>query len=168
MNIVDFWQAQVAKWNEEEKCGLCWTFDAPLTESGVELYQPETGKECCVHVLLTQDKVPPFTMVNQYSQQTGRMNQRTCSWTHQVYFVMTTDLGVNNFSEIKGHSTESSRWASVLQKLQECLACDANLDFCEIMGADYRVTQWSAAQVVNYTSHNYTGYRLTITFQTVN
>lgn len=168
MNIVEFWRQQIAKWDEEKKCGLCWTFDAPMTDSAVELYQPPKGKECCVQALLTQDKVTPFASTLQYNSLTGFLNQRACNWTHQIYFVIPTELGVNNYTEIKGHTTDKARWVDVLQKLQECLACDAPLDFCEIMGTTYRVTQWSAVQVMNYTSANYTGYKLTVTFQTVN
>lgn len=167
MNIVQFWEAQIAKWDEENKCGLCWTFDAPMTESGLEAYQPMQGKECCVQALLTQDTGVAFSTVNQYNPRTGFVSQRTCSWTHSMYFLLPTELGVNNYKEVKGHTTEKSRWAMALQRLQECLGCDANLDFCEILGTSYRVTQWSAIQVVNKTGKNLTGYKLTITYQIV-
>ena len=167
MNIVNFWQQQIDKWNTDLKCGFCWDFSAPLTESAINIVQPTDGKECCVKVMLVMDRVEPFSTNNTYDDLTGLLTRVVCQNSFQVLFLMYSDLGTNNFNEIKGHDTEESKWSSILFKLQECIACDLNLDFCEILGSAPRVTRWGSAQVINYMDSNYSGYRLTVNLQRI-
>ena len=166
MNIVKFWQDQVNKWNDENKCGLCWTFGAPLVEDKVNIQQFENDKECCVKVFFLQDKQPAFSTSNSYSQ-TGFVNQITCNKSFQLLVLFDSKLGLNMFNEIKGHSEEESVWNTKLSVLQDCLSCDAQIDFCEILGQQSRVTQWSGQQVINYLSSTFVGYRISVTFQDV-
>lgn len=168
MDIVNFWKEQTDKWNTDEKCGFCWDFSAPLIESLVNIQQPTAGKECCVKVMFLQDKQPAFSTVNAYSDQTGLLNRQTCNKSFQLLVLFDSKLGVNNYNEIKGHPIEDSNWTTKMQPLQECLSCDANLDFCEILGTKYRVTNWSGQQVINYLDSVYCGYRINVTFQNVN
>jgi hypothetical protein len=123
---------------------------------------------CCVQVYLTRDRVTAFNTVNQYNGLTGFVNQVTCAKSFQLIVLMPSTLGTNNFNEIQGHSEGESKWNTILEKLEACLSCELALDFCTFIGSQYRVTQWSGAQLVNYTSKNLTGYRITVTFQTVN
>ena len=168
MNLVKFWQDQVDKWDDENKCGFCWEFSAPLIESSIQLVEPEAGKECCVKVMFLQDKQPAFVASNLYSEQTGLMNLQTCTYNFQLIVVIDSVLGVQNYNEIKNHDTDQSKWAEIYSRLQECLMCDINLDFCELIGNSYRVTNWSATQVINLTGSNYCGYRINVSFQKSN
>lgn len=168
MDIVNFWQQQTDKWNDETKCGFCWAFGAPLIESSINVQQFEEDKKCCVKVFFLQDKQPAFSTANQYSTQTGYLNKQTCSTNFQLLVLMDSKLGVNNYNEIKGHPTDESKWETILQRLQACLQCDANLAFCEILGTTYNITNWSAVQVINFKESVYCGYRLSVTFQQVN
>lgn len=167
MNLVKFWQDQVALWNDEQKCDLCWNFSAPLIESAVETFTPPKGKECCVQVLLLRDKGQAFGTANTYNQTTGLLTNLVCNTAFQLLFLLPADIGSNNFDEIPGHDTEYSKWSLILSKLEECIGCEINIDFCELIGTKYRVTQWSATQLINYTSKNYSGYRLSVNFQTI-
>lgn len=162
MNIVNFWAQQVAKWNTENKCGMCWEFYAPLTESAVSITQTEN---CCVKVFLLRDKAPAFATTNVYDNVTSLLTNSTCNINFQLLVVMTGNIGLNNWNEIKDHPTEESKWSTMLYKIEQCLACDAQVDFCEILGSEYRITQWSATQVINNGDNAYTGYRLNVTFQ---
>ena len=166
MNIVKFWEDQVNKWNEESKCGLCWTFGAPLVESKINIQQFEEDKECCVKVFFLQDKQPAFSTSNTYSQ-TGFVNQIVCNKNFQLLVLFDSNLGLNMYNEIKDHPTSESVWSDKLSVLQDCLACDAQIDFCEIIGQSSRITQWSGQQVINYLSSTYVGYRISVTFQDV-
>lgn len=167
MNIIEFWETQVNKWNDENKCGICWTFGAPLVEDKVNIQQFEDDKQCCAKVFFLQDKQPAFNTANQYNTQTGLVNQVTCSKSFQLLVLFDSKLGLNMYNEIKGHSTSESVWTEKLSVLQDCLACDAQIDFCEILGSKSRVTQWSGQQVVNYLSSTFVGYRISVTFQDV-
>lgn len=164
MDIVDFWSRQVAKWNDENKCGMCWEFSAPLIESAVELIEDEG---CCTQVILLRDKLPAFSTSNTYSNQTFLLNGVTCSKSFELLVLMYADIGTNNWNEVKGHNTEESKWSTIFSRLEECLACDAELDFCEFIGVKSRVTTWSARQVLNYSSKNFSGFRITVTFQNI-
>lgn len=166
MNIVNFWEQQIAKWNEESKCDMCWSFHAPLTDSALNITKLADGEECCTQVFLLRNG-NAFSTTNQYNESTGFLNKQTCNVGFQLLVVIPTKLGVNNWNEIIGHPTEESNWATKLWKLEECLSCDANLDFCEILGANQKVTTWSAVQKINHTDNVYAGYLLTVNFQTV-
>ena len=168
MDIVNFWQQQTDKWNDETKCGFCWEFSAPLIESSVNLVQPDEDKECCVKVMFLQDKQPAFSTANSYNNETNLLTSQTCATNFQLLVLLNSNLGVNNYNEIKGHSTEDSNWSAILQRLQECLSCDANLAFCEILGSAYRLTTWSGQQVINYSDSIYCGYRINVSFQKSN
>ncbi len=168
MDIVKFWKDQTEKWNTDEKCGLCWEFSAPLIESAVNKVLSTEETKCCVKVMFLQDKSLAFSTANQYNEQTGLLNKQTCSNSFQLLVLFDSKLGVNNYNEVKGHSIDESNWVTKMLPLQQCLSCDANLDFCELLGTQYRITNWSAQQVINYTDSVYCGYRLSVTFQTVN
>lgn len=165
MDLVNFWSQQITKWNTDSKCGLCWEFSAPLIESAVNIVQPTTDKECCVQVMLLRQGVTAFSTVNTYNQTTQLKTNVACNISFQLLVLLPSNLGLNMFNEIKGHSTTESVWDTKLSKLEECLSCDANLDFCEFLGQQYKITQWSGVQVVNYQNANYTGYRISVTFQ---
>lgn len=165
MDIVNFWKIQVEKWNDELKCDSCWTFGAPLIESAVNIQQYEEDKECCIKVLFLRQGVTAFSTVNTYNASTGLRTNVVCNKSFQLLVLLDSKLGLNNFNEIKGNPESESVWSTKLSKIEECLACDANIDFCEILGNSYRITQWSGVQVLNYQNSNYSGYRLTVNFQ---
>lgn len=167
MNIVQFWQQQVADWNTEIKCGLCWAFYAPLIESEVGKVQPETNKECCVQVHLLRDKGPAFNTQNQYDLNTGLLNGVTENISFQLLVLLPSTMGTNSFNEIQGHPESESKWNTNLYRIEECLRTDAHLAFCEIIGRKYRVTTWQGTQVINYGDEAMDGYRITVNFQQV-
>lgn len=165
MDIVKFWKEQVEKWNEDNKCDLCWDFSAPLIESASNIVQPTQGKECCVKVMLLRERVTAFSTSNNYNSTTQLLVNQNCSTSFQLLVLFDSKLGINMYNEIKGHSTDESVWVTKLSVIEECLKCDANLDFCLFLGNQYRITQWSGVQVVNYLNSNYVGYKITATFQ---
>lgn len=167
MNLVAYWQDQIELWNTDNKCGLCWSFGAPLTESAAHIWQPRDGEECCVQVLLLRDRRPAFNTVRNYNNQTGLLLNITCNTNFDILFLIPKSIGLNNYNEIKGHPTTDSKWDTALYLLENCLKCDLELDFCTILGTQYRVMNWSAMQVINWGDHQYTGYRLSVSFQNI-
>lgn len=167
MNIVDFWEKQITKWDEEQKCGMCWSFKAPLSESAVNIVQPEPDKECCVQVFLVRERVPAFNTTYNYNATTGFANDVTCTTGFQLLFLVPSNIGLNNYNEIEGHPEAESKWNTILWKLEDCLKCELALDFCEFLGSQQRVTRWEGQQAVNYLDNAYTGYRVTVNFQQV-
>lgn len=168
MDIVNFWTRQIANYNKESKCGFCWTFSAPLIESSINKVQFEEAEACCVKVFLLQDKQPAFSTTNNYNSLTGMQNGIVCNNSFQLLVVMPSTLGTMNHDEMIGHDSSTAKWETILNRLQQCLSCDVNLDFCEILGTQYRITTWSGTQVINYLDSVYCGYRINVNFQKVN
>lgn len=165
MDIVEFWSQQVELWRKDQKCGLCWDFGAPLYESAVESHRIKEGKECCVQVLLIN---PSFSSTRNYLI-SGLYNTQICTDSFQLLFVMPSRIDINNFNELPGFSIEESKWFTVFNRLKKCIECDAELAFCEILGSNsLRLTNWSATILpANFTSNNYAGFRLNVSFQRI-
>lgn len=168
MNIVQFWSDQVALWNEQDKCGLRWTFSAPLVNSQINIVQSETNEEdCCVHVFLTDVR---FREVKQRNSVTGLTIGKTCVWTFSLWVLKRENLGVNNYNEIKGHPVEEGKWNTIFLPIIECLGCDNILDTCELLGVtNVNVDMNQDATLIhNYLDENYNGWKVNYTFTQVN
>lgn len=163
MNIVDFLDKQIQKYDVSQKCGFCWNFGAPLKEGLINLQQPPEDKECCVNVMFLQDRGNAFSAQRSFNANTGLINGGTITHNFQLLVVVGSQLGINMYNEIDGYSTDDSIWTTILSKLQNCLL-DLNFDFCEFLGTNYRVTNWSATQEINYLDSNFCGYRINVTF----
>ena len=166
MDVVDFWRKQVTKWNEDEQCGKCWTFSAPMRESDInEFQQRDKDAECdncCVHVFLAN-----LTSSTQrtYSQSTGLLNGKDCSWSFDVNVVQKDKLGVNVYDEIKGYGIEDSKWETILKPIMDCMDCDLILDFCALQGYQVDITRWNSFQRIDWLDDNYTGWTYQVTFR---
>ena len=159
MDIINFWQQQVDKWNTDNKCGLCWEFSAPLVPSQINVVQTET---CCVNVFLTDIK---FRTDEVYNAITGLTTSKKCIWSFSVHALITVPLGVNNYNEIKNHPIEESKWTSVFFPIAQCLACDNILDVCDILGKKLEVRQLGEAQLIhNYLDSNWNGWKINYSF----
>lgn len=165
IDIVGFFERQIEKWNDEDKCNLCWKFYAPLTESAANKIKLERGSECCVHVILLRDKVTAFSSTTNYNTTTTLPISSFCTKSFELIFAIPSNVDLNNWNEIAGHSTLESRWATIWEKIESCIACDLHLDFCELLGANYQVTQWQGRQIDNYLTQNFTGFRVTVTLR---
>lgn len=160
MDIVSFWKDQIDLWNEQEKCGLCWEFSAPLVTSQINIVQDET---CCVHVFLTDIK---FRETKQRNAVSGLVTSKLCVWSFSLYALSKSPLGVNNYNEIKGHPIEESKWETIFKPLIDCLGCDNILDTCELLGVtNVNVDMNGDATLIhNYLDENYNGWKINYQF----
>jgi len=167
MDIVDFWGKQVAVWQETNKCGLCWAYGAPLTNARLNTESTEEGKECCVHVFLTE---PSFKEVNTVNNTTRLVTSSYCDWSFYIFAVIPSSdgLGTNNYSETKGHNINESLWRTVFYPISECLLCQNLLDFCAILGVDIEISSKGATAVYNWQDANYNGWKIAYTFRIKN
>lgn len=164
MNYIEFFEKQIEKYNEDSKCDFCWFFSAPLTRSAMNIQQLREDSKCCVQVMITRDEGVAFSVRNTYNENTTFQISRNCDKNLVLHFYVPHYLGVNNYNEIVGYSPEESR-SAILMRLEQCLSCDLNLDFCEIMGQDYMVMRWDAYQVINENDNNYIGFKIYITLR---
>lgn len=160
MDIVNFWKEQVNVWNENNKCGLCWEFSAPLVNSQINTVQKETP--CCVQVFIT-DITFNETLVR--NSVTGLTTSKTCVDRFTLWVLIESPLGVNNYNEIKGHPIDESKWSEIYLPLKECLGCENILDTCEILNqTNVNVDLNNATLVHNYLDQSYSGWRINYTF----
>jgi len=160
MDAVDFLQKQVDKWNEDEKCDLCFEFSAPMTESKMNIVQSDLP--CCVQVMLT--KLSTNTN-NIYNSITGLLVSSSCDYSITFYVLKQSNLGVNNYNEIKGHNVKESKWNTIFKPLQDCFSCQSQLDFCELLGLNVEVKKWQMDTVHNYQDNNFDGWKIQATLR---
>jgi len=163
MDIVNFWKEQVNIWNEQNKCGLCWEFSAPLVNSQINTVQKDTP--CCVQVFIT-DITFNETLVR--NSTTGLTTSKTCVDRFTLWVLIESPLGVNNYNEIKGHPIDESKWSEIYLPLKECLGCENILDTCEILNqTNVNVDLINATLVHNYLDQSYSGWKINYTFTQV-
>jgi hypothetical protein len=162
MDIIDFWQKQVDKWNEENHCGLCWEFGAPLQQSQSNIQQLREDTKCCVQVFITDLS---WEKHRSYNPTTGLVVSEYCDWTFNLFMLIPSELGKNNYNEISGYPIEESKWLTIFKPLIDCTACDPIIDFCEILGYNVQIPKWGGKTVHNYLAMVYDGIRITTTFR---
>ena len=163
--IIDFFKALAAKYNDEQKCGFCWEFGAPLSESAMNNQQAVEGRQCCVNLFVADYKISSIYSVN---NNTGLTTTEDCDHRFIVYVgQQREDIGQNVYNEIEGHEITSSLWAEVYKPLMDCLGCDRALYECEL-GFDFRVTAWDMETVKFKEDRNFTGWKITGRFRVPN
>ena len=163
--IIEFFQALAAKYNDEQKCGFCWTFGAPLSESAMNNQQAVEGEQCCVNMFVSDYKISSIYGVN---DTTGLTTTEDCGHRFIVYLgQQREDIGHIVYNEIEGHAITSSLWAEVYKPLMDCLGCDRVLYECEL-GFDFRVTAWDMETVKFKEDRNLTGWKITGRFRVSN
>lgn len=160
MDIIDFFKKQIDIWNENNKCGLCFEFSAPLVNSQINTVQKETP--CCVQIFIT-DITFNETLVR--NSVTGLTTSKTCVDRFTLWALIESPLGVNNYNEIKGHPIDESKWTNIFLPLKECLGCENILDTCEILNqTNVNVDLTNATLVHNYLDQSYSGWKIQYTF----
>jgi hypothetical protein len=159
VDIVDFWEQQVAKWQEEEKCGFCWEFGAPLFENASNIAQTE--EDCCTYVFLTNIKKKR----NFKRYPIGTVYVDSCDYSFNVHIIRKGDLGTNNYNEIKGYAIADGRYNTIYKPIADCLDCDVELDFCEFIGLQVDGVNWQEEMEQAYLDNNYFGWKITATFR---
>lgn len=162
MDIVQFFKDLTAKYNAEEKCGFCWEFGAPLSESGMNKQQIDQDRACCVHLYLTDYSE---RSEYRYNGQTGLNNYEACLMDFTAYVgQQREDIGQNTYNEIGGHPVEEGLWAEVYKPLRDCLGCGRELYLCEL-GYDFDITKWNMKKIIFKDDKNFTGWRIDGTFR---
>jgi hypothetical protein len=162
VNPITFFEQQIQIYNEDEKCDSCWSFSAPLKESAINITQPLPDEKCCVKVFLTDLTT---SQNNEYNNTTNYITRKTCDYTFNLFVLKDSTIGRNNYDEMKGYSIDESKWKLIFEPLEQCMGCDAQLDFCDIMGFNIQVPRWSMSMVHNYLDQNYDGWKISATFR---
>ncbi len=154
IDIVNFYKEKVDKWNADQKCGLCYSFGAPLFNSEVNIQQTEG---CCVNVFLTNIRVR-----SNFNQTTDKMLGYKLIDSYilsfELNFLTQGELGVNNYNEIIGHPIEGSKWETTFKPLLNCFGCAENQ--CETIDGFGGYNKWEVELVHNYLDKVYNGIKV--------
>lgn len=166
MNIVKVFKDLTTIWNDEERCGFCWTFDAPLTDSGVNESQMQTDPEdCCpIKVFITNYS---FRENKVYSPISTLLTSESIDHTFTITYVNFDRTDTNVYAEQTGHPICESKWESILNPLRDCV-CDSNLlqtEICELICKRILITGFNALARINWLDNNYTGWSITMTLR---
>lgn len=155
MNVINFFQEVANIWNSENKCGFCWSFGAPLSESSMNETRLTDSDKCCVQMFITEYETDS-------SYQLSPLNipsVKYCDHIFSLYIVQPSNLGINTFNEIKGHDISESIWKTILEPIQNCIGCGNEFDLCEL-GYDFNILRWKMSVVKFKEDQNYTGWRI--------
>ena len=154
-DIVDFFKGQTEKWNEEQRCGFCYSFAAPLFNSEMNVQQTD---DCCIQVFLSNISVKSFYIENK-NQFYGFKQLEKCVYTFDLYLLKQMPLGINNYNEIQFHPIEESKWETLFSKLLNCFGCGINECNDILNFAGYN--NYNVSLVHNYLDSNYNGIKIT-------
>lgn len=159
MDIVKFFAEEVSKWNENNKCGMCWEFGAPLFENATNIQQLD--ETCCTYVFITKISKQKGAS---YNSQTNLLTSTYTDYSFTLHLVKQGYLGTNNYNEIKGYPIDESRWNTIYKPISECIN-GLNLDFCNFIGIQPNQITWNEDMEQNYLDNNYFGWRITAKFR---
>ena len=163
--VIEFFKRLTEYYNELNKCGFCWEYGAPLSESAMNNQQAIHGRQCCLNLFVTDYQVSSYYTTNNL---TGLTNSEACDHRFTVYVVQQReDIGQNMFNEIPGHDITASLWNELYNPILECLGCERNLYECEL-GFDFLVTAWDMIIVKFKEDRNLTGWKITGRFRVPN
>lgn len=159
MNPVSFWSALIKSYNRQKKCGFCWNFYAPLTE--IKLNQVQLKKECCVNVFLVWDKGVDFDTQVNFDNDKGITINPMERLHYDIYFLMQSTEGKNNYNEKRFHSVNESRYETIIKPLHQCINMDIITDVC----AEFGISSFSGKNIYDYQDEQYYGVRISVTTQ---
>ncbi|QGZ15839.1 hypothetical protein [Elizabethkingia phage TCUEAP1] len=160
IRALDYW---VRRLNNENRCGFCWKFSAPLTEAGINVVDPDAGNNypetspCCVNVICTHYRMNSGQALSEGT------NYATRQWVdHEfiLYIGMQVDeLGMDVYRERAGLYRDDGLFNNNIEPLLNCLGYMADIDLCPD-GADVILTRWSAEPMILHEDKNWTGIKV--------
>jgi hypothetical protein len=156
MDVVNFFQKITDKYNAESKCGFCFQFHAPLTDSSLNQSLNTDLNKCCVQIHLTDLAWEE----NSKEKSSGGSYADSCEYYFNLWVLIPTELGVNNYNEIPDHLITDSNWEKIYKPLQECFGCGNVLPFCQLNFQNVIIKKWRASQVIKFGDQNLSGWKI--------
>jgi hypothetical protein len=156
MDIVKLFQDIANKYNADNKCGFCWSFGAPLTESGINASENTDLNKCCVKMFLTD-----LVFEKGFAEDNQKNSYPThCDYIFNLWVGLPTNLGINNYNETPNHLITESNWATIYKTLIDCVGCGFNENFCRDFGVNLSIKKWRLNQVIKFGDDNLCGYKI--------
>jgi len=157
-DVVSLFSEIVTRWNDEERCGFCWKFTAPMYDSELNEFQFTESDKCCILVAITDYG---FEEIISRNTQTF-LPSIDVVHTFNLHFLSTGDLGRNMYNEIKDHPLAESKWATILNPIRECIGLSGVLAECP---NTIIIDRWLFGQnsvKLNWLDNNYDGWSVNV------
>lgn len=153
----------IQNWNQTQKCGFCWEFHAPLWVNTINNVQIKNTSAVQVMLVWNQDLLYDGNINYHPTMGTPEIVNNTENFT--LYFLLPSNLDLNNYDEAEGHPLEEGRiWE--LAKLMDCLKESNILDYCNGLSVEYLLTRWQVYGIPqNFYDNNYIGFRVAVTLK---
>lgn len=166
MNVIDVIGQQVALWNTENKCGLCWEYVPSGRADYFNNIKLRDDRECCVYLAVLGVRTRSGLI-----QEGEFISKRYCDWQVRLFAGIPSRLDIQFYNENLMHSEDEGKWEKYLQPIFECVGCSncVELDLCEIHNCLGQTTvepvSWSADMKLNYQDFNMDGVFVEATFR---
>lgn len=161
MNLPILFSIVADTFQQEKRCGFCWTFKKVKGEAGMNTLRLTDSEKCCVHIVLTYERK---SNSERYNFETGVRTEMYLDNQFTIYVVKTSDLGRNYGDEIPGHDETESVSSEIIQPLFECMTGENILNVCIFMKA-FGISQWSAEEVLFLGDQNFSGIKINGVFR---
>lgn len=158
IDFVDFFEKQIAIWNDEELCDSCWKFEYSERESEIN-ESNQTDDDCCIMVFMTNLR---DRSTYNYKQDSPWPTSKTTRHTMNIYFLKNDRIDINVHKEIKGHPVEESKYHTILRPIKDCID---KFDFCQVLGRTVKRISDDCERVLDYQDNGYSGYRYQFQFE---
>lgn len=153
--MIEFIENIINQYQANNQCGFCWKFYAPLTEKRLNIVRNDG--ECCVNVFLLRDTGRDFYTNVQYIN--GFVTTSEEFESYDLYFLMPSIEGLNNYNELPGHLISESRHETIFKPLRDCITSKFITDICN----HYKVNSWSGRYIYDFNDEKYYGFKISIT-----
>lgn len=157
IDIIGLFEQKLNEWNNIQKCGYCWEFEAPLRESDMNESEKKE-EECCVRSFLTN-----LTVRVNRRYENGLVGEKVARYEFDLYFLKYDDIGLNTYEEMEGYPISESKWKKILLPLKECVS--QGFDFCGILGRHLKVVDEEWETRIDFLDQNYTGWVVHMTIE---
>ncbi len=163
-DVIDYLHKLIDRFNEEQNCGKCWVFTAPLDNATGNTYQIREENCDCVHFIVYRQRI---TETPTFGSVFHAIRNNVIRHTITFHVGVIAKFSENNWDEIKGYDIEDGRYKKYLLPIQKCLTTNNFNDFCRILGYPMRITSLNLETIANpkIYDENFVGYSGSITFE---
>lgn len=165
-DVIIYLHQLINNFNENQECGFCWVFTAPLNNSTGNTYQIRDDNCKCVHFIVHRQRTSNNPT---YGNVFHALSQNIIRHTINFHVGLIAEFSENNWDEIKGYDLEDSRYFKYLKPLQGCITIKKLNEFCNILGYPMRISNLDFETIPNPNIYdeNFVGYSVTLIIEEI-
>lgn len=158
MNVMQFFEDLVDRYNLENKCGLCWTFVGGGRDDYSNLYNGNSNGQCCVIFAVNNIRINPRIETTEM----GTIRPYT-DYAIRLLIGAPSGLDLIVYNEVEGMDKGNSKWVKYINPLIECIGNGLPIDYC--LNNNVELTAWNSEVIFNKMDYNIDGLIVNATFR---